>query len=317
MTAETVLLVTTSYDTAADHVISALAKAGSPFFRLDTDRFPSGIKARFDPAAGLSISDGERTIRDDQIKSVWYRRNVAPDLPDDLDLHSRAFCERETRAFLEGSLASLSTNRWLSSPQAIRQAEWKPYQLAVAQRLGFRIPRTLITNDEEPVRKLVRESKMVAKAVSSGYVTSPEGNRAIFTTELSSKNANDLNGLSLAPVIFQEFVDKTRDIRVTVVGNSVFAAEILSQSNESSRVDWRATHNPHLEHRIYDLPNSLEELCRRLVARLDLQFGAIDLALTPDGDHVFFEINPNGEWLWLEMQLGFPISNRIAEWLCI
>lgn len=315
MTGETVLLVTTSYDLAADHVIHALTQIGSPFFRLDTDRFPSEVKAHFDPAAGLSISDNGQTIRAEDVRSVWYRRNVDPELPDDLDPHSRAFCERETRAFLEGTLASLSTNRWLSSPQAIRRAEWKPYQLTSAQRLGFEIPRTVITNDEAPVRELAQESKIVAKSVSSGYVTSPEGNRAIFTTELSQRDSNNLDGLSLAPVIFQELVDKTRDIRVTVVGNDVFAAEILSQSNESSRVDWRATDDPNLEHRIYEMPRPIQKLCRRLVTRLDLQFGAIDLALTPNGDHVFFEVNPNGEWLWLELQLGFPIANRIAKWL--
>ena len=124
-----------------------------------------------------------------------------------------------------------------------------------------------------------------------------------------------LTGLALAPVTFQEKVEKVSDIRVTVVGDDVFAAEILSQGRESSKVDWRATDDPNLEHRVHELPSALVSRCRRLVSHLGLNFGALDLALKPDGTYVFFEINPNGEWLWLEDQLGFPLSERIATWL--
>ena len=77
----------------------------------------------------------------------------------------------------------------------------------------------------------------------------------------------------------------------------------MSQDRESSKVDWRATDDPDLEHRTHELPPALAHRCLRLVSRLGLIFGAIDFALKPDGTYVFFEINPNGEWLWLEDQL--------------
>ena len=63
--------------------------------------------------------------------------------------------------------------------------------------------------------------------------------------------------MALAPVTFQENVEKSSDIRVTVVGDEVFAAEILSQGRESSKVDWRATDDPDLEHRMHELPPHL------------------------------------------------------------
>ena len=127
MTANTVLLVTASYDLAPEYVGAALERRGVPFFRLDTDRFPSEVQASFDPQRGLSISDGDMHISHREVKSVWYRRNVAPNLPEDLDVGSSEFCEREARMFLEGALTSLPTQRWLSSPQAIWLAERKPY----------------------------------------------------------------------------------------------------------------------------------------------------------------------------------------------
>ena len=316
MTANTVLLVTASYDLAPLYVGAALERRGVPFFRLDTDRFPSEVQASFDPQRGLSISDGDMHISHREVKSVWYRRNVAPNLPEDLDVGSSEFCEREARMFLEGALTSLPTQRWLSSPQAIWLAERKPYQLAKAAQLGFTLPRTIVTNDEAAVKGFALENELVAKAVSSGYIKGIDGNRAIFTNALVPGDLEDLSGLALAPVIFQENIVKSSDIRVTVVGNDVFAAEILSQSRESSNVDWRATDDPDLEHRPHELPSMLARQCLSLVSNLGLAFGALDFALTPDGTYVFFEINPNGEWLWLEDQLGLPISDRIAAWLC-
>ena len=269
----------------------------------------------FNPHGDVTISDGDRSISGKEVKSVWYRRNVAPNLPESLDSGTRDFCERETRAFLGGALEALPTQRWLSFPQAIWRAERKPYQLAMAAQLGFTIPRTIMTNDPAAARGLAQSRRLVAKAVSSGYIAGSTGNQAIFTSALAPADLEDLDGLVLAPVTFQEKVEKSSDIRVTVVGDEIFAAEILSQDRESSRVDWRATDDPNLEHRPHELPATLAHRCRHLVSYLGLSYGAIDFALKPDGTYVFLEINPNGEWLWLEDKLGLSISDRIAAWL--
>ena len=313
MSNDTVLFVTVSYDVAPEYVAASLDRLGVPYFRLDTDRFPSEIQATYDPHVGVTIRDHDRGICSDEIRSVWYRRMRAPMLAGPLDCGVREFCERESRAFLDGVLASLPTHRWLSPPAAVAKAERKPYQLGVAARLGFNIPTTVMTNDEGAVRAIAELHQLVVKAVSSGYVRSPEGNQAIFTSAVTRDDITQLNGLSMAPVTFQEMIRKVSDIRVTVVGEDVFAAEIMSQDRESSRVDWRATDDPHLEHRHHQLPPDVADMCRQIVVDLGLGFGAIDLALAEDGSYIFFEINPNGEWLWIEDQLGLPISDAIAR----
>ncbi len=317
MTASTVLVVTTSYDEAPRYVGNKLTQLGVPYFRFDTDRFPLEIEVCFDPCQGVRISDGDSIVASDQIRSVWYRRNVAPNLPDNLPSYVQEFCTREARAFLGGVWSSLPTHRWLSAPSAIWKAERKLYQLAVAHELGFTLPHTLVTNDQNSARCFADGRSLIAKAVSSAYVGRPSGNWAIFTSTVMSEDIADLDGLCLSPVTFQEKVDKKSDIRVTVIDGEVFAAEILSQADETSRVDWRATENPDIEHRLHLLPTHIHDLCQRLVRKLGLVFGAIDLALTSRGEYVFFEINPNGEWLWLEDRLGFPIADRIARWLSV
>jgi hypothetical protein len=165
MTADTVLLVTASYDLASPYVQAGLERRSVPCFRLDTDRFPSEVQISLDPKQGLEISDGEQSITGNEIKSVWYRRHVAPVLSNELTFGIREFCERETRSFLEGVLAALPTRRWLSSPQAIWSAERKPYQLVVADQLGFTLPETIVTNDQTEVARFAQEHRLVAKAV--------------------------------------------------------------------------------------------------------------------------------------------------------
>ena len=315
MTANTVLLVTASYDDAASEVSESLKRLGVPAFRLDTDLFPTQSNATFDPHSGLTIESDAGRVHSNQIRSVWYRRNVAPALPTHLDEYEREFCTREARAFLEGALTSIPTERWLSYPSSIWRAERKLYQLSVAKQLGLNVPQTAVTNDENAIRLFASGRRVVGKAVSSGYIDSPDGYRAMFTTALDPTDLDELSGLSLSPVIFQEHVPKAADIRVTIIGGDVFAAEIMSQAHPSSATDWRATEDPEIEHRTHDLPGKQKQQCLALVTRLGLEFGAIDLALTVDGQYVFFEINPNGEWLWLQYQLGFPIAEKIARWL--
>lgn len=315
MTPNTVLLVTTSYDDAAALVETEIKKAGMEAFRLNTDRFPTEAKVSFSPHGEVVFSYDQKTVADSQIYSVWYRRHATPTWPAQIEAGHREFCERECRAFLSGVLSSLTTERWLSAPTAIHKAEQKPYQLAIAQKVGFQIPETLVTNDPSKVPAFAENRNLIAKAVRSGYIATSEGNQAIFTSEVDRLDLQNLDGLALAPVIFQEKITKQSDIRVTMIGSEAFAAEILSQENPSSETDWRATDDPDLKHRIHRLPDKIDASCKEILARLGLQYGAIDLALTPEGNYVFFEVNPNGQWLWLERQLDFPIAERIARWL--
>ena len=179
--------------------------------------------------------------------------------------------------------------RWLSHPAATARAELKLLQLSIAHDIGFITPVTATTNDPGTVSEMSQDHELVAKAVRSGYVNSPQGFRAMFTTQLSEEDLAELDGLALAPATFQEMVPKKSDIRVTVVGPKVFAAEILSQERESSKTDWRATDDPFLKHRRHCLPNDIAQKCRRLTSELGIDFGAIDLALTNEDSYIFIE----------------------------
>ena len=116
-------------------------------------------------------------------------------------------------------------------------------------------------------------------------------------------------------MIVQAYVPKRLELRVTVVGDRVLTAAIHSQGSNRTRYDWRHYDHVHTVYEPHRLPAKIERRCRALVAELGLVFGAIDLVLTPDSRHVFLEINPNGQYLWVEEACDLPISAAMADLL--
>ena len=296
-------------------MIPRIEARGSRVFRLDTDRFPTQVLLSLREDGSFDLSDRGQVVSSDVICSVWYRRHVEPDYPAAVGSRFVEFGARETRAHLTGALLGLRDAGWMSHPAALWAAEKKPYQMHVARSLGFTLPATRVTNDPRVAAEFGAKRPLIAKAVSSGYMLAEGGYDAIFTSAVREADLQDLDGLSLAPVIFQELIEKRSDIRVTVVGRDVFAAEILSQGRESSRIDWRATDSADLPHRRFDLPAGEAARCVALVSALDLAFGAIDLVLDERGGLHFLEINPNGEWMWIEDLVGHSVADAIAGFL--
>ena len=309
------LIVTASYDEAPNYVVPLVDERGWRSFRLDTDRFPTEVRLSLREDGTFHLAYRDQTLESDSIRSIWYRRHVDPEFPQGVESRFVEFGQREARAHLTGALLGLRNVRWMSHPTALWAAEKKPYQMSVAGALGFALPATRVTNDPEVARDFGAARALIAKAVSSGYMHAENGYDAIFTSVVRDTDLHDLDGLSLAPVTFQEWVPKRSDIRVTVVDHDVFATEILSQGQESSRVDWRAMATPDLPHRRVDLPVAEAERCAELVSKLGLTFGAIDLVLDNRGEFQFLEINPNGEWMWIEDLVGYPISDAITGFL--
>jgi glutathione synthase/RimK-type ligase-like ATP-grasp enzyme len=115
-------------------------------------------------------------------------------------------------------------------------------------------------------------------------------------------------------MIFQELIPKALELRVTIVGNQVFSAAVDSQKSDVSQFDWREDGDGLInDWEPYALPQSIQRKLLALMDSLGLDYGAIDLILTPDGRYVFLEINPAGEFFWLEMQPGLAISGAVAD----
>jgi glutathione synthase/RimK-type ligase-like ATP-grasp enzyme len=321
-----VLVVSTHLDTATDDVARALGGAGIQVTRWDTEQYPFGTNLTTTvspletaaPTAWIVSPDRSRHPLND-VTAVWFRRVRAPERPAQMDPGVYDFCLREGRAALVGTLlAALPVaTRWMSDPRAVWAAELKLYQLATARRAGLMIPETVVTNEAEEVRAAFERfgGAMIAKPVRTGYVEVEGEPFAIYTSRVLAEHLESLEGASLSPVIYQPLLEKRCDVRVTIVGSRIFAAEIDSQSDPAASVDWRQTENPDLPHAPIHLPRHVAEAALRLMRMLELEFGALDFVRTPNDSYVFLEVNPNGQWLWLDDRLDLGITGTMVDWL--
>ncbi len=316
-----VLIITHSDDNeSVARVAEAIARKGGRTIRFDTDRYPTDVRlSAYYGAAGderltLTNEKGEFDLR--EVTAVWHRRiNFGAHLPAGLDKQLRHASLGETSAAAHGMLASLKAFR-LDHLHYIRHAENKQLQLQVARELGLDTPRTLTTNDPTAVRAFAKscEGGMVTKMLSSFAIYDEGKELVVFTNPVKPEDLDELSGLGLCPATFQESLPKSLEIRATVVGQRVMSAAVDSQVSTRATHDWRRDGVRMLQDwRPYQLPEEVEEKILRLMDSFSLNYGAIDIILTPDGKHVFLELNPCGEFFWLERSPGLPISDAIAD----
>jgi MvdD family ATP-grasp ribosomal peptide maturase len=316
-----VLIITRSDDNESVSMVArAIERRGGEVIRFDTDRYPTEVRLTAyygkagDERLTLTNDEGEFNLR--EVAAVWHRRlNFGGRLPATLDEQLRRASLGETRAAAQGMLASLKAFR-VDAVRHIRHAENKQLQLQVARELGLEIPRTLTTNDPSAVRAFVEacEGRVVTKMLSSFAVYEGGREMVVFTNPVGPEDLADLSGLSLCPTTFQEMIPKALELRVTVVGERVMSASLDSKVSARAAHDWRRDGLRMIQDwQPYDLPREVEEKILRLMDYFILNYGAIDIIVTPDGRHVFLEINPVGEFFWLERCPGLPIADAIAD----
>ncbi len=308
-----ILLVTNKRDITTDFIVLELRRRGLAFHRLNSEDLPKAA-LRFWPGADqgweLDFGDGVLALRD--VRVAYYRRPGIPEPTVVRGAATRDYLANEWSAVTR-SLWNALEDRWLNSPFAILRAEDKPRQLALAASLGFDIPSTLITNDFDAAAAFVGAGASIAKPLRHSLIERGETGEVLFTTRLEPLKLEDRQPVALAPVIYQREIRKAYDIRATVIGERVFAAAIHSQDKSETEVDWRSGTRLDLRHDPIALPTEVAEKCLSVTKALGLRYGAIDLVADEDGRHWFLEINPNGQWAWIERRTGLPIAAAIVD----
>ncbi|AYL96527.1 MvdC/MvdD family ATP grasp protein [Mucilaginibacter celer] len=313
-----ILIITNKSDITSDFIVKNLSQRRLPFYRLNTEDIGRSILVNFDfVAEKFLLKDLRLDLEIDlrSIKSVYYRRPEVNNLYTDVTKGELNFIRSELLFTLEGIYKILDDAFWVNKVYAIRNAENKIFQLLVAKELGFSIPPSLVTSSPHEALHFFQEydSDCIIKPIKSGLVEGDVEEGVIFTTKvyLDNENVDRLIGF---PVYLQKLIYKHADIRVTIVGNEAYAAMIHSQGNIESEIDWRKSSQP-LPHSIYELPKAEVDRCISLTKRLGLNYGAIDFILDENENLHFLEINPNGQWAWIENRLNLNISDGITELL--
>lgn len=314
-----ILLVSNKWDISVDFIVRQLRERELHFLRLNTEDLPYSKCSVTFPDVSFMLPYGRETMdMTNHLKSVLFRRPGRPfeghENPPSLDRAVVDYCTDQWHSFIEG-LLSINDVVWINNPRTNDLMECKIVQLRKAVELGFHIPRTCITSSKERAQKFIQSCKglVIAKGLYSSLIEYPERDYFIFTTPVSSLENVQSAEIGITPIIFQEQMTDKIDYRVTVVGDKIYAVRIESASASPIPVDWRLQKDG-LTFIPTELPEDVRDKCLSFVSRCGLIFGAIDLVKVKD-EFYFLEINPNGEWGWLQMNAGLPIAEAIVDCL--
>lgn len=305
-----VAIVTLEGDLHAHVIKRELAKRhGVEVAIVAADRIPAagGLSWHLDDPDGTTVpTEDGGTLELAGVQLVWWRRaHGRPEVPDAVtDPAMRKLVVKDARSGLRGAFLTGFDGTWISDPYATERAQNKLLQLRVAKAVGLDVPSTLVSSDPTTIREFVRAhgGQVIAKTLTGVLGTALEAGRV----ELDS--LVDEREMTLSPTIYQSEVAGTDHLRVMVFGTDVHAARI------SSRVlDWRLDGDQQVEP--IDLDEPLAERLREVVARLGLRMGVFDLKLTPDGRAVFLEVNPQGQFLFVEGMCGMPLAQHFADFV--
>jgi glutathione synthase/RimK-type ligase-like ATP-grasp enzyme len=304
-----IVVVSSKPDSHATAVLAELEAMKEPATLLDLAEFPLLYRLSMNygnsHAAGPHLRAETGSIDFSQVRSIWWRRpqpfRLDPDLRDPAYVN---FAINESHEAITGLWHSLDVF-WINNPACDAAAQRKAHQLHVAQKLGISIPETLITNDPRQAQQFIeRHERVICKAFSATQENWRE-TRLVGPEELAN-----LERVRLAPVIFQRYVEAVYDLRITVVGNDIFPAAIYSQETAYAvdcRIDiGRARIEP------VRLPEPQQDQLHKLMDTLGLVYGAVDMRLQPDGTYVFLEVNPAGQFLFIETATKQPIARSLA-----
>ncbi|MGH3799798.1 MAG: ATP-grasp ribosomal peptide maturase [Pseudonocardiaceae bacterium] len=302
--------MTEQFDVTADHVVLILEEREVPVFRFDTAEFPQAltISARLDKNELGILRTPTRDVSFDEVRAVYWRRPSIYRLSPALNADDAAWATREARFGMGGVLAAMPV--WLNHPACIARAEYKPVQFAAARAAGLTLPPTLVTNDVHAVRQFANEvGPIVYKPLSGVYYKHATGRDFIYTQRVDIDNL-DAASISITACLFQQWIEKDYEVRLAVVDGRCFSARIDS-SSERGRLDWRADYDS-LTYTPIPTPDHVRMAVAKLTTTLNLRFGALDFIVTPAGEWLFLEINPNGQWAWID-DLTPMIANAIAD----
>nr|WP_042188926.1 ATP-grasp ribosomal peptide maturase [Kibdelosporangium sp. MJ126-NF4]CEL18546.1 Glutathione synthase/Ribosomal protein S6 modification enzyme (glutaminyl transferase) [Kibdelosporangium sp. MJ126-NF4]CTQ98030.1 Glutathione synthase/Ribosomal protein S6 modification enzyme (glutaminyl transferase) [Kibdelosporangium sp. MJ126-NF4] len=310
-----VLILAEDIDATADTMVHALLERDAVVHRVNTAWFPAQLSVSAELRRGRwvgQIRTPARVIDLEGITAVWYRTPRAYQFPSELSPAERGHANLEAKYGLGGVLSSLPA-LWVNHPSRLADAAYKPVQLVTAAQCGLAVPDTVITNEADTVREFASLGKTVSKVFGTNTIME-EGVRKIgFTRLLDEVALADLRGIDITTHLFQRWVPKAHEVRMVVIGDNVTTAAIHADSPESY-IDFRSDYD-NLSYELVDPPADVVDGVRRLMAAMDIVYGALDFVVQPNGNWTFLEINAGGQFGFIEDGTGAPLTDQLADLL--
>jgi hypothetical protein len=321
------LIVTSESDTHADAVINELKKVQQKILinpvRLNSENFIKNTNYFYEwQSSGrrinsfLSFKDSLVNVQD--IGVIWWRKPdqyaVFPEVTDDSAIK---YCQQETESLIYSLWGLYPQAKWVNCYYRMRLPSHRINQIPIAQNLGIKIPPTLITNSYEAICDFLKiQGNCIIKPMRySGFVH--DGKQYACYTRPIDLNTIKIfkHSIQLAPVFLQKRINKKAEYRVTLIGKNHFVCRIEAQHINDADVtlDWRVTEPEKLIHTPDELPKEYIKQLFKMLDEFGLNFGAFDIIRDDDDTLYFIELNPNGQWYWIEILTGMPMVKAMIE----
>jgi predicted ATP-grasp superfamily ATP-dependent carboligase len=297
----TVLVVSSRADATADYLCSRMSDAGIAHARINTEAAPSTCTLLATPDR-IELRTGRAILMPAEVRTVWYRRPRPLELETTGDRYDRAFALAEWTAALEGYLAHVPPACWINHPATIMAASSKIEQLRRASQHGLAVPPWLLTLERDRAMGFLREHahKVVAKPLYCGYIERETlaADTVVYTSRVGMEDLQTATETLGAPTLFQREVVGGVDIRLTILDGEVDAMRLTKE--EGDDVDIRRNNMAGVRYAKEWVPAHVKRMVHELVRSYGLRFAAVDMMIAGD-EWYFLEINPNGQWAWLDL----------------
>lgn len=302
-----VLVLSDSEDFTSDLVCIDLYKRGIKYLRFNRDQI-NDLNIHWHVSGTLSIQGtfGDYQIDEKHLKSIYYRAPIylreTFSKTGDLETQIK---RSQTMAFFR-NLEYFDKALWVNRPSKTFVAESKIIQLKKAKEIGFNIPETTITNMN---KTSLPYNMLIAKSIDTALFDF-DSHEAFSYANIITKNDLSRYNNANAPFFIQQYIENKLDLRITTIGDKLFACKITTNDN-GVEGDWRLRKND-VSFVPYDLPQDINKKCLDIVKSFGLSYAGIDLIFSRN-KYFFVELNPTGEWAWLQDSCGFDIAGEICN----
>jgi hypothetical protein len=308
-------VLTNSQDATADFLGRKLDAQGVAYARLNTDRFIHDALLTATEADACLYLNGDR-FTPESFSHVWQRHPEKLNLGPNSDEAKTVHIGQEWSAALQGWLARIPIERWINHPANNAAASYKVEQLWRARRFGLNVPPTLVTQSRDEARKFYedRRKTVIVKPVHGGYVERNSGHAdtVVYTHAIDPSEILLFPSGKACPALLQERVKKRCDVRITLVDQHLHAVALTAKDAAGEqRLDIRRNQMSDVSYAAISVPADVGTALRRYVASYGLRFAALDMAIDDAGQWVFFELNPNGQWAWLDQSGASDIAGSL------
>jgi hypothetical protein len=323
-----ILIITNKKDTHPTSVINLLIEKNISYFRLNTEAMMTDYDFVWKCKTGGEIefeikdrTNGKRLLGK-EIHSIWYRRPLEPNeflyhINEEIDKHNA----EESKRFYLYLMYFFRDIYSVGNHFYDKYANSKLVQLKTAIELGMKVPDTCLSNTKTGICNFSQKfDEVILKPLHNFNVLCDDVySYVLFTIKMNPKDfVNQPEESFTQTVCFCEnYVTKKYEVRVTIMGSYIFSCKLDSQSQDDNtgKIDWRQGYDYNLKHELINIPEEIEDFCRKYLRKLNLRFGCFDFIVTPENEYVFLECNPNGQWVWIEEELNIPMSEAMVDCL--